>query len=531
MSHPTMSRRRFLSLFGTSSMTGALLAACGAPAQTAQPTAATGAAAPAAAATTAPVAAATTAPVAAATAAPVADAVPLRYVYVGGVQPDQMMVQDALNKLLPSKGLNANVTLEQLDWGAYEEKVNLMNTGGEAFDLVFTAPWINNYYKNVINGTLAPLDDLLPAHAANLWASMPETTWDAARVGGKIYGVINQQIFPKQFGPFIRKDLAEKYKLDLASVTSYDQLTPFMQQVKDGEPDIKYIYLGENGSNLENFGIDPVDQALGFPGVRFDDPDAKVINFLETPEVAAYAARTKQWREAGFTTTDELKQEEIDALYKGGKVAMIMSAVTKPGGEQEVAGKYGFEWISQPIAANVLTTGGVVATLSGIPVSSKNPEAAMQLLDLMNTDPEVYNLLAKGIEGTHWQWLDQSKNLVELIDSDTSGYKPGLDWLFGNQFNSYYTDPIAVGNWQKTKALNDSAKPSPILGFTFDRTPVETELAQTSEVWARVWKPIFNGDSSGNIETANAELKAAGADTIIAELQKQIDAWKATKSA
>ena len=50
------------------------------------------------------------------------------------------------------------------------------------------------------------------------------TTWDAARVSGVIYGVINQQIFPKPWGVHPRKDLAEKYGLDLDSVTKWEDM-------------------------------------------------------------------------------------------------------------------------------------------------------------------------------------------------------------------------------------------------------------------------------------------------------------------
>lgn len=522
-----LSRRQFLALVGTSSL-GGLLAACGAPTTTTQPTAASGSAPTSAPAPTTALAP-TTAP--APTAAPTASSeiVNLRYVFVGSPQKDTDAVQKDLSQLIQQKGVNATITLEVIDWGAYNERVTLMNTGGEPFDLVFTAPWINNYYQNVANGTLRPLDDLLVQYAPGLWASMPPTTWDAARVGGKIYGVINQQIFPKLFGPVFRKDLAEKYQIDVEGITSYEQLTPILQQIKDGEPDLRYVFLGDNASHKEIWGYDPIDQALGFPAVKFDDSSARVVNFFETPEAVAYATLAKTWREAGFTSIDELKKEEIDGLIKAGQVAVLMAEVIKPGVEQELANKYGQEWVGRALAPNYLTTGGVVATLTGIPTTSQHPETAMQFLELVNTDPEVYNLLAKGIEGTHWRFVDAKNRVIELIPD--SGYNPNTDWEFGNQFNAYYTDPAAVGNWERTKALNDAAKPSPILGFTFDRTPVETELAQLSEVFARALKPVYagDGDVAANIAAGNAELKAAGADVVIAEIQRQIDAWLATR--
>jgi putative aldouronate transport system substrate-binding protein len=524
-----VSRRKFL-VVGTTSIAGLVATACGSPPSGGAPatTASSGASASAASAS-----AASTSTVASSAPALSGETVNLRYVFAGTQQQDHALVQDALSKLVQGKGLNATITLEPIDFGAYEQRVNLMNTGGEKFDLVFTAPWINNYYQNVTNGTLRPLDDLLPQYAPKLWASMPETTWDAARVNGQIYAVINQQIFPKLFGPVFRKDLAEKYNVDLATVTSYEQLTPILQQIKDGEPDLRYVFLGDNGSHKEIRGYDPIDQALRFPAVKFDDASGKVVNYFETSEGTAYATLVKSWRDAGFTALDELKLEEVDGLVKAGQVAVLMAEVIKPGFDLEMKNKYGYEWVGQAIAPNYLTTGGVVATLTGIPATSDHPDAAMQFLELVNTDPEVYNLLCRGIEGTHWEFVDPEQKVIEIINPDNSGYAPNSDWQFGNQFNAYYTDPAAVGNWEKTKQINDSAKPSPILGFTFDRTPVETELAQTSEVFTRVFKPIYagDGDVAANLKAANDELKAAGADKVIAELQKQIDAWKANRGA
>ncbi len=36
----------------------------------------------------------------------------------------------------------------------------------------------------------------------------------------------------------------------------------------------------------------------------------------------------------------------------------------------------------------------------------------MQVLELINTDAEIYNLLARGIEGTHWVWEDEDNKVM-----------------------------------------------------------------------------------------------------------------------
>jgi putative aldouronate transport system substrate-binding protein len=530
-----MNRRKFLKLVGTSAMGSVLLAACGGtPTASTTPEAANNTATTSAEATTAPVVVTTAAETQATTPATAGETVELRYVYTGnGAPQDLPAVQEALSALVQQKGLNATIKLEPIEWGAYNDKVGLMNTSGEAIDVVYTAPWINNYYQNVANGNLMALDEFLPAYAPKLWASMTPETWNAARVSGKVYGVINQQIFVKPFGPAIRKDLAEKYQLDIDGLTSYDQLTPFMQQVKDGEADIKYAAVGDVPGVQEVWGYDPIDQGLGFAAVRFDDTSAKVVNWYTTPEFKQFQELVRGWDQAGLLPKAGITREETDGMLKAGQAGMIPTLVVKPGGGAELKAKYNQDFVQKGIAPLVMTTGSVASGLNAISANSAHPEQAMQFLELLNTDPEVYNLLAKGIEGTHWVWKDEAKQLIAFpngVTADNSPYNPGTDWMFGNQFNAYYVDESQVGTWEETKQLNAQAKPSPILGFVFDRTPVETELAQVSSVNGEI--PGIVTDTSKDLDTALVEvqerLKQAGVDTVLAEIQKQIDAWKAS---
>ena len=109
------------------------------------------------------------------------DFVPVTYTYASrGVPTDLEAVQNALNEILHEK-IGVHLTLEPIDFGAYNDKMQLRLAAGEPCDIIFTAPWINSYTNNVANGVLAELDDLLQTEAPGLWASMPDTeeamTW------------------------------------------------------------------------------------------------------------------------------------------------------------------------------------------------------------------------------------------------------------------------------------------------------------------------------------------------------------------
>lgn len=130
----------------------------------------------------------------------------------------------------------------------------------------------------------------------------------------------------------------------------------------------------------------------------------------------------------------------------------------------------------QQYANSYSVTSSVLSTLNAISTTSKNPEKAMQLLNLINTDKDLYNLLCHGIEGKHYIKVD-SQTVKAIPDG---GYEPNTDWEFGCQFNGYYREGQKPGIWEETVKINESAAPSPIIGFVFDPLPVKTQVAQTT---------------------------------------------------
>ena len=66
---------------------------------------------------------------------------------------------------------------------------------GEEYDLCYTANWVNNYYSAVSKGAYLPLDDLLSTYGKDIKSAIPAKFWNAARVKGKLYGILNYQTF------------------------------------------------------------------------------------------------------------------------------------------------------------------------------------------------------------------------------------------------------------------------------------------------------------------------------------------------
>jgi putative aldouronate transport system substrate-binding protein len=455
--------------------------------------------------------------------------VTIKYQFPRSPQEDMPLVQDALNEIIGPK-IGVHLVLEPIDPGVYNDKMQLALASGEECDIIFTAPWTNSYITNVANGVLHPLDDLLPQHAPGLWRSMPESTWEAARVGDHIYGVINQQIFPKPWGVNVRKDLLEKYNFSLDDVQRWEDMEPFLAAVRDGEG-INPVYATELGASLFRAGyygfaeLGPVAVT-----VRAADESRTVLSLLETPEFKEAADLTRKWVDEGYFPLEGPPPDAADAMFRAGQFAMNYH-VEKPGNDIENQNRYGWEFVSKNLTDPlILDTGAVTATLNGVCATSKNPEKAVEVLELFNTDVEVYNTLSRGIQGKHWVWVDEANKVMgypEGVTGSTSPYNPNADWMFGNQFNAYYRDARQVGAWEKTKEMNDTAFPATVLGFSVNTAPIATELAQVKAVWDEHVVPIQNGWVAYD-EAAPAaieRLNAAGLQTVISEIQSQIDTW------
>jgi putative aldouronate transport system substrate-binding protein len=469
--------------------------------------------------------------------------VTLRWIYGGQPPEDLKLVQDALNVILKEK-INAEIIMESTDWGAFNDKMALINAGGEVYDIAYTASWINNYYNNVNNEYLAPLDDLLLEFAPGLWDSMPETTWNAARIRGSIYGVINQQIFPRPQGFTIRRDIIDKLDLSetIDNMTSYDELTGLLQTIKE------YVDSGED-PNLEyaaylSFGISSGgawdNENLYGLAVKGDDYEHRQAVIFSGTEAFRNRCETAYgWSQAGYLPPDRLTGDEPRANFRAGKYAMMISGTIKPGGEIENQALLGFAVRDKILYNPILTTPAVTATLTGISSNSPNPERAMMFLELMNTNKEIYNLFCKGIEGTHWEWDDPSIELIKPAAPATTWaevkYNPNTDWQFGNQFNAYIIDRAQVGVWEATYKLNNETPPSPLLGFTFDAANVQTEAAALTSIGTEYGEPLANGvvnpdDPDRGIAALQQRERDAGIERVLAECQRQIDEWVAANA-
>lgn len=148
---------------------------------------------------------------------------------------------------------------------------------------------------------------------------------------------------------------------------------------------------------------------------------------------------------------------------------------------------------------------------------------------------ELYNLVVYGIEGVHYNKIDDT-HIETLEYSGTQGgvdtSYAGIKWILGNTFNAYLNQACTDDEIEESLKLNESTDNirSDLIGCTFKTDAVQTEIEQTTAVATEYSKPLMYGvmGSSGWEATYNDfidKLKNAGVDAVTAELQSQVDAF------
>lgn len=450
-------------------------------------------------------------------------------------QPDWDLVEENLNKLVEEK-IGARVELLPMTGANYDQQINLMISSGEKLDL-YNASARTTFTTDVSSNKIMGLDEeMVKQHASGL-LDVEGDFIKATTINGKIYGFPTIRDMANAYGLIIRDDIAQKYGVEIndkMGALTVDQVDELFAKIKEGEPDV-YVTQpqGQTTSVLDSF-FKQHDSMGDDMGVLLDHGQGslKLVNLFETPYYEDAVRKAREWNEKGYILPDASTNPDTGvSYYKTGKVATTLSLI-HPGVPTDNSNMTGIKSDAVIVNPAFTNTQQVGAIIQAIPTTCENPEKVLEFLNLLYTDADVYNALVWGVEGTHYAHVDGSDTWItypEGVSADTSGYTLSATYAFGNRYLSYIwnTDPENLN--EKFKEFNDSAIRSNALGFVFDPSNVKTEVAAVQAVFDQYRLPLENGviDPDENLPKFIQALKDAGIDTVIAEKQKQLDAWAA----
>jgi putative aldouronate transport system substrate-binding protein len=445
----------------------------------------------------------------------------LLWYVLGNPQPETDEVCAAVNEYIKDK---VGARLRIVEVSDYFSKMTMVISGQETFDMAWTNASL--IYQYVPRGAWAPLDDLLAQYGQNIVKGTPSAALEGAKVNGQVYGLSIQPNLNSTTVAAIEKAWLDRYNMNAADIKTLHDLDPLMANLKRDLPNFSFVpgnFTWQLCYGYDSLGVDP-----GY--IKLDDPNLKVVNIYATPEYKEILALTRSWFEKGYIRADAVTNPDLTQDLMAGRVPVQIDWVYSVGSEITRAEQHGGrEMVHAFLSESIVNTSTVTSCMTSISATSKHPDLAMKFLDLMMTDAYLYNLVTRGIEGKHWTRID--KDHIRL-NQDGGYYLASLgEWVYMRPTLLYLTEGESPTRWPDALEIAMQATPSPVLGFAFDTEPVANEVANCSAVINQYQLQLITGSVDPNrvLPEFLAALDAAGVSRVIAEQQRQLDAWRLAK--
>lgn len=438
---------------------------------------------------------------------------------IGTPQPDQEKVMEEVNKYTAEK-IGVTIDLRMVDWGDYGQKMQVITSSGEPFDICFAS----DYALNAQKGAFLELSDLLDSHGKELKETINPLFLEGATINGNLYGIPANKEVGQQMGWTYNKAMAEEAGVleIMESAKTLEDLEPALEKIKAKNPELKMPLAAGSGF----FPYMPYDYLLGenLPfGIALEGDTTKIVNIYEQKDVKDTLSTLRNFYQKGYihsqaaTDTDPHEMSVQNWFVRKEQYAPGAVEMWSSNAGYDV----GYTASHDPLTINNSVTGSVMA----ISAASKNPEKAMEFLNLLNTDEYLRNLVDRGIEDVHYT-TNEDGTITKTEDAQKYSMP---SWALGNVFLTKTYDTDAKDRIEQYEAFNAEAVASPTLGFYADTTNISTEIATISNIVQEFKAPLFTGsvDTEKYLGQLNEKLKAAGIDKVMAELQGQYDKWMA----
>jgi len=435
---------------------------------------------------------------------------------------DKDLVNEKINEYLKEK-IGATVKIIHFAPADYEEKMKMLLATGEVFDVCYA----RSFAVNAENEAYLAIDELLDSKGQGIKEVIPESVWGAVKYKGSIYGVPTLKDWATQYVIGTNIKLNEKYGFDLSGVKGLSDMEPMLETIKANEPAIYPTDIRGNDYVKRLLPFEYInDSVLG--AFELDGDYKKIVNWIETDTAKEFFDMMHRWYEKGYlrpdadtaTTSNDIKFY-MNLMESIPYYEQQLNASKEPEDQRKLIN------VGEPIT----TTSYAQASVQAISRTSKNPEKAMEFLNLLYTDEYLMNLYVYGIEGKHYT-LDENGVVVlpEGVKSETEKDYSGYPYTQGNRFllNTPPSTPTDI--WDAYKKFNEESFISPALGFVFDVSELAAEIAAMNNVYKEYMPGLTTGvlDPDEALPKAIEKFKTAGSEKVLKALQSQYDEWRKT---
>ncbi len=458
----------------------------------------------------------------------------MEIINLGTDDADLQEVQDAVNKITEPK-TGVHVTFKTVAISEMATKLSLLAASGEKMDLV-QAGLLNTPSALASQGLIVPmtnyLSDSLKEKAGKLL--------NACTINGEVYAYPGTLYCGKKRSLLYDTDLAKQYNITvptaLKTAEDWDNL---FSQVKNSGMSQYAISLGDGvaAENSYNFFENLGDTTYVSYGVVMDaDKSTTIENYYATDLYKEVCDMHRDWMEKGYALPDSISNgyTTMDTMQQG----QVFSFATQTGtgaSEAYFSAVTGKNLASIPIGddVSIIDPSAILNTAWGISSTCENPQKVCDFLNLLYNDDELATLMNYGIEGKHYVTTEGSRivNYPDGVTSANCGYGSFIG-TYGDMTNQYFRAPLTDDFVSKISDYGvEKGKCSKFLGYTFDTSSISSQLSAVVAVIGQYGPALDCGtvDTASTLPEFISALESAGMNDIIAENQKQLDAWLATQ--
>ncbi len=451
-----------------------------------------------------------------------AEPVRLRFVTYdnGNVPLDAKEVIEAANKV-SAEEIGITVDLEFQP----KEKINLMMASGEYYDIVFTCSWLNQYDKNAPAGLYYDITDLVESETPALYESIGEY-WDCAKVGGRIYGVPTLKDMGSEDMFRFNSDYFEGEKgMTIPEHMTFAQLEPYLAAYKKDFPNKYPLAMDKGGlAGFYNFLERVVDPVIVIP---YGGDKPKAVPFWESEELMERYRLLHKWYEAGYIHPDAATIDSTNA----DKTFPVRPGVAWKGylGYSNPA-DWGFNVKTSiydgPFLSRTSEQGAMFAICAGC--DEEHAKASLRYLELLATNRKFRDILGYGIEGKHFEYLDNGT--VLRLQTGIDRYNTKL-FQTGSVVNASVesVSPTFLGDpdqWEKVyRGYEEDGIYSLAKGFSYDPTPKEDIITALTAIYNDYAAELRTGTSDPDvvIPEIKRRMEAAGINELVEDVQTKLD--------
>lgn len=484
------------------------------------------------------------------------DPVTITYWYSNGIGEQEYTdeVEAKLNEILAQTEGYEHITIDLHPCRDYQTDFALGQVEGAQIDLVSTPGLSVN--TEIVNGSFMVLDEILEENP-EITAELPEWFVDLGMMNGEIWYVPNYQQCANRFYLYTPAEFFEQsgytYEEAQEILLSHDpdRMADFFENyilaIREYTGSEK-MFTRYDMINNHRFYVQDSNMIsmVSSSCALYWDEDTQRIECTDLREDVQEAyLKNAEWYQEGIIYKDSFTDTNFcrGKMYNSHEQSYVFNTAVSYGTAQMVADMYSenygyevvaFETFDTTFISNVNAAGG-----TAISSTTKHPkEAAMVMALLFNSKySDFYNTLCWGLEGIHWEWVDEQAGKIKTLefeategDSSTTYCFP--KWRGGNTFNAWMNQ--AMTQQQEDYILNvtnnlenETTVTSPLMGLNLSTRPVETELAQVQAVVSEYQDALRIGSAGANVEQYLADyldrLEKAGIQKVLDELNRQVD--------